>query len=272
MNDRTGNLTARGNVRTDDDARGRGSEDQGPQAHGNQRERRYAGLRDAKRLATYTATGTTPASLKSAQGDLSGNRIDLYLKEGGSELERAEADGNVAVKLETIVRDGQAPGLHGGDRHLRADGRPVMSVKKDEHGVVQGDARQHDDLPARGRQHQRRRPRPESPTETKPMPACPAELASLNGDAADAGPDQVLRRAHGRPRRQPRRRLGRGRRAARTERRRQDDDVLDGRRADGARLGPRAPRRRTTSPTTRCTSGRARASATCRRSRRSSAA
>ena len=35
---------------------------------------------DAKRLATYTATGTTPASMMSPQGDMSGDRIDLYLE------------------------------------------------------------------------------------------------------------------------------------------------------------------------------------------------
>ena len=62
---------------------------------------------DAKRLATYTATGTTPARLKNAQGDMSGKRIDLFLKEGGNEVERAEADGNVAVKLDKLFATGR---------------------------------------------------------------------------------------------------------------------------------------------------------------------
>ena len=55
------------------------------------------------------------------------------------------------------------------------------------------------------------------------------------------------------------------------ERRRQDDDVLDGGRAESPDSG-RVLLDGTTSPTTRCTSVRGRASATCRRRRRSSAA
>ena len=58
MNDSTGNLTAQVKVRIDDDARGRRSEDQGPQADGNPaRSADILVYDDAKRLATYTATG-----------------------------------------------------------------------------------------------------------------------------------------------------------------------------------------------------------------------
>lgn len=53
---------------------------------------------DDKRLAVYTGTETTPATMKGAQGDLSANRIELFLKESGSELERAEAYGRVGVQ------------------------------------------------------------------------------------------------------------------------------------------------------------------------------
>ena len=76
-------------------------------------------------------------------------------------------------------------------------------------------------------------------------------MATLNG----RGPDQGVRRPHGRAGRQPRRRVGRGRRAARTERRRQDHDLLDGRRAGRPGLGTRARSTARTSPTRRCTSG-----------------
>ena len=66
-------------------------------------------------------------------------------------------------------------------------------------------------------------------------------------------------------------RVRRSRRPARAERRRQDHDVLHGRRADARPTPGACCSTARTSPTTRCTSGRARASATCRRSRRSSA-
>ena len=64
---------------------------------------------------------------------------------------------------------------------------------------------------------------------------------------------------------------GRSGRAARPERRRQDHVVLHDRRADQPRFRPRSGGRRRTSPTCRCTSARAAASATCRRKPRSSA-
>ena len=52
---------------------------------------------DAKRLATYTSTGPVKAHLVGPTGDLTGNRIDLFLKEGANELERLEADGDVTT-------------------------------------------------------------------------------------------------------------------------------------------------------------------------------
>ena len=63
----------------------------------------------------------------------------------------------------------------------------------------------------------------------------------------------------------------RGRRAARPERRRQDHDLLHDGRAWWRPTTAACCSTSTTSPTTRCTCGRGRASATCRRSRRSSA-
>ena len=90
---------------------------------------------DAKRLATYTATGTTPASLKNAQGDMSGKQIDLYLKEGGSELDRAEADGNVAVKLDTLFATCRHLVYTAATNIYVLTGEPVISVKKDKNGA-----------------------------------------------------------------------------------------------------------------------------------------
>ena len=58
---------------------------------------------------------------------MSGNRIDLYLKESGSELERAEADGNVSVKLETLYATCKHLVYTAADGHLRADRRSGRS-------------------------------------------------------------------------------------------------------------------------------------------------
>ena len=86
---RTGNLTAQRKRPHDDDARGRRSEDEGAQADGDARSTAdMLVYDDAKRLATYTATGTTPASLTSPQGDMT-RRPDRSVSEG--ERQRARA-------------------------------------------------------------------------------------------------------------------------------------------------------------------------------------
>ena len=103
---------------------------------------------DAKRLATYTATGPAPATLKTAQGDMRGNRIDLYLKESGSEIERAESDGNVSVKLETLYATSKHLVYTAAKDDVRPHRRPGDLGEEGRTGSVQGDARQHDDLPS----------------------------------------------------------------------------------------------------------------------------
>ena len=85
--------------------------------------------------------------------------------------------------------------------------------------------------------------RMETRTQTSSDSACSARQ-TLNGDPVHAGPDEVVRRAHGGARREPRGPIGRGRRPARAEWRRQDHDVLHDGRAHGARLGPRHLQRR----------------------------
>jgi lipopolysaccharide export system protein LptA len=134
INDQNGNLTARVNVRTtmffqDEDPKTKvkkPSETKG-----------FADLlvyEDAKRLATYTSAGEKPARLISAEGDIHGERIDLFLKESGNELERAEADGKVSVALENMY----ATGKHlvytaATDEHVMT-GDPVVSIQKDDEG------------------------------------------------------------------------------------------------------------------------------------------
>jgi lipopolysaccharide export system protein LptA len=53
---------------------------------------------DAKRLATYTTGPTAKAHIVGTQGDVTADVIELFLKPGANELERAEADGSVIVK------------------------------------------------------------------------------------------------------------------------------------------------------------------------------
>jgi lipopolysaccharide transport protein LptA len=53
---------------------------------------------DARRVATYTTGPTGIAHIVGSQGDVVADRIQLFLKPGANELERAEGDGNVTVK------------------------------------------------------------------------------------------------------------------------------------------------------------------------------
>jgi lipopolysaccharide export system protein LptA len=135
VNDQSGNLTARTDVRTT-----MMLEDEDPKTKvKTPTETKVSAdllvYEDAKRLAAYTGRDTTQARLTSAQGDITGDRIDLYLKEGGNELERAESDGKVAVKLELLY----ATGAHivytaATDTHVLT-GQPVVAIQKDEKGA-----------------------------------------------------------------------------------------------------------------------------------------
>jgi lipopolysaccharide export system protein LptA len=175
MNDRTGNLNAKGNVRST-----MMLEDEDPKT----KVRKLTETRgsadilvydDAKRLATYTATGATPARLASVQGDMSGNRIDLYLKESGNEVERAEVDGNVAVTLETLYATSRHLVYTADEDKYVLTGEPVVSVTKDKDGTCKE---------TRGNTVTYRRSLDSTSveamagvaTETKPLPACPAQL------------------------------------------------------------------------------------------------
>ena len=86
---------------------------------------------DAKRLATYTSTGTVQAHLVGPTGDLTGNRIDLFLKEGENEIERLEAEGSVT----TIETNRTAHGRHltytAADETYVMVGSPVEVVAKE---------------------------------------------------------------------------------------------------------------------------------------------
>ena len=172
---RTGNLTARGNVSST-----MMLEDEDPKTKVRKLTETNARADmlvydDAKRLATYTATGAKPATLKNAQGDMSGNRIDLYMKEGGSELERAEADGNVAVKVDTLYATARHLVYTAATDTYMLTGDPVISVKKDEQGACK-ETRGNTMTYVRATDQTSVTATTGIATETKPLPACPAEL------------------------------------------------------------------------------------------------
>ncbi|MGB2715761.1 MAG: LPS export ABC transporter periplasmic protein LptC [Vicinamibacterales bacterium] len=98
LDDKTGNLTATKSVRTVmffDDVDPKTKERKSTRTTAVADKLVYE---DGKRLATYTGTESERANIVGPQGDLTADKIQLFLKEGGNELERAEADGRVEVK------------------------------------------------------------------------------------------------------------------------------------------------------------------------------
>jgi lipopolysaccharide transport protein LptA len=83
---------------------------------------------DAKHRAVYTVQ----AHMKGPTGDVTADRIELFLAEQGGQLERAEADGNVISKQE----------------NRRAYGRHLTYVAKDDiYTMLGAPAKVYDDLP-----------------------------------------------------------------------------------------------------------------------------
>jgi len=177
LNDRTGNLTARVNVRTT-----MMLEDADPKTKARKATETKASADalvydDAKRVATYTSSGATTALLASAQGDMSGDRIDLYLKESGNELDRAEADGKVGVKLDKLYATGRHLVYTAETDTYVLTGEPVVSIQKDE----QGACHQTEGSTLTYQRSVDSILRVEAmaglaATKSKPLPSCPAEL------------------------------------------------------------------------------------------------
>jgi lipopolysaccharide export system protein LptA len=176
LNNQTGNLTARTDVRTtmilqDEDPKTKVKTPTETKVSGD-----VLVYDDAKRLATYTATGTTPARLLSVQGDVKGDRIDLYLKESGNELDRAEADGKVTVKLEKLYATGKHSVYTAEKDEYVLTGQPVEAIQKDDQGSCKKTVgailtylRSIDNIRVEGMPGVAR-------SMSEPLPACPAEL------------------------------------------------------------------------------------------------
>jgi lipopolysaccharide export system protein LptA len=98
LDDRTGNLTARERVRTvmffeETNQKTKQVELVQTTATGD-----TLVYTDATRVATYTTGPTAKAHIVGTQGDVTADKIDLFLKPGSTELERAVSEGNVVVR------------------------------------------------------------------------------------------------------------------------------------------------------------------------------
>jgi lipopolysaccharide export system protein LptA len=176
LNDDTGNLTARTNVRTtmfvtDEDPKTKTRQPLDTRATAD-----LLVYTDAKRLATYSSVSPARAQLTNAKATTDATRIDLFFAEGGSELERLEADGDVAVMLDTTYATGKHLVYTAKDDTYVLTGEPVVSIEKD----AQGACKKTEGITLT---YQRRldRARVEAMPglanfKSKPLDACPAEL------------------------------------------------------------------------------------------------
>ncbi len=84
---------------------------------------------DAKRVASYTGNESSKAHLAGAQGDLTGARIDLYLKPEGHELERMDVNGTVVVIESARTAQGNHLTYTSSDDRYVMTGTPVEVVE-----------------------------------------------------------------------------------------------------------------------------------------------
>lgn len=128
---------------------------------------------DAKRLATYT----TKATIDGSQGNVTGDRIELFLKPAVNELERAVAYG---ANGSVVVREGQRLGKGDHLTYTAADdrymmlGRPV-EVTEEANGVCKLTVGSEITF-SRSTETGSAQGNPAFPTNTKTLKACPPEL------------------------------------------------------------------------------------------------
>ena len=131
INDRTGNLTARTDVRTS-----MLMEDVDPKTKKKTLTATVATsdelvYDDAKRLAIYTGTPGRQAHMKGVHGDVVADRIDVYLQESGNQLERAEARGHVTVKEGARIAKGDELVYTASDDTYVMKGNPVEAIERE---------------------------------------------------------------------------------------------------------------------------------------------
>ena len=131
IDDQSGNLTAHIKVRTRmmlDDVDPKTNQRTSTETIGTADHFVYE---DAKRLSTYTSTGTVQAHLVGPTGDLTGNRIDMFLKQDENELERLEAEGSVTTIDSNRTARGQHLTYTSSDDTYVMVGSPVEVVQKE---------------------------------------------------------------------------------------------------------------------------------------------
>jgi lipopolysaccharide export system protein LptA len=97
LNDTTGNLTARTNVRSTMPLEDTDPKTKQTTITETTAESDTLVYDDTKRVAVYTGSKEKQAHMRGAQGDMTANRIDVFLTEDGGRLERAVAVDNVVV-------------------------------------------------------------------------------------------------------------------------------------------------------------------------------
>jgi LPS export ABC transporter protein LptC len=131
LNDKTGNLTARTNVSTTMLLEEVDSTTKQKKLSETRATSDVLVYDDTKRLAVYTGTPALRANMKGPYGDVTSNRIDLYLKESGDELERAEAHGSVVVKESGRTGTGDVLVYTAADDMYVLTGNPVEVIEQD---------------------------------------------------------------------------------------------------------------------------------------------
>jgi lipopolysaccharide export system protein LptA len=128
IDDKTGDLTASGKVATAvtlDEAR----RDKATSQTTKSRAQSLGAASDfAYRENTHCATYTGDAHLKGSEGDMKADKIELYLKPSGNELERAEGYDNVVLKETGRTTTGTRVSYFAEDERYVASGTPVKVV------------------------------------------------------------------------------------------------------------------------------------------------
>ena len=130
VDDQSGNLTARGHVRSVmffDEVDATTGKKQSVQTTATGDSLVYE---DAKRIATYTTGPTAQAHLVGSEGDVTADQIQLFLKEGSKELDRAEAEGKVTVVESFRTATGQHLTYTPANETYVMTGAPVEIVEK----------------------------------------------------------------------------------------------------------------------------------------------
>ena len=136
IDDQKGNLTARGNVRSVIFMEEMDAATKTPQLVQTTATGDSLVYEDAERLATYTTGPTAKAHLVGTQGDVTGDRIRLFLEEQTNALKRAEAEQKVTLKEGVRVATGDHLTYTPATETYVMQGRPVIIEEK-----IPGDCR-----------------------------------------------------------------------------------------------------------------------------------